>query len=210
MGLQFAYVPIPLAVAVLPGLASITFDASVVSSLAISATFGTIYQALGNFLTNSVFVPNITNLREDSAPPSRFRHELVRQTLVVGAFGILFITATAVVGRFLIPIILGNSFEEAKHVVVWVAVLYVAQALTTVQTAYGMVCWPLKKLMKFQLSAVVAIISVVILALITAKTIQMLVLMTTIVHLLLFLAALVSNVRELPKPETHQALEHPM
>ena len=210
VGLQFAYVPIPLAVAVLPGLASITFDAPVVSSLAISATFGTIYQALGYFLTNSVFVPNITNLREGDAPSSRFRHELVRQTLVVGAFGILFITATAVVGRFLIPIILGNSFEEAKHVVVWVAVLYVAQALTVVQTAYGMVCWPLKKLMKFQLSAVAVIISVVILALVIAETIQMLVLMTTVVHLLIFLVAWVINMRELPKLKTHQATEHPM
>ena len=210
VGLQFAYVPIPLAVAVLPGLASITFDAPVVSSLAISATFGTLYQALGNFLTNSVFVPNITNLREDSAPSSRFRHELVRQTLVVGVFGLLFITATAVVSRFLIPIILGDSFEEAKHVVVWVAVLYVAQALTVVQTAYGMVCWPLKQLMKFQLSAVAAIISVVVLALVIAETIQMLVLMTTIVHLLIFLVAWVSNIRELPKPKVDQATEHPM
>lgn len=210
VGLQFAYVPIPLAVAVLPGLASISFDAPVVSSLAISATFGTIYQALGYFLTNSVFVPNITNLREESAPPSRFRHELVRQTLATGAFGVLFIVATAFVGRFLIPTILGKSFNEAKDVVVWVAALYVAQALTTVQTAYGMVCWPIKKLMKFQLSAVVAIILVVILALITAKTIQMLVLMTTIVHLLIFFVAWVSNIRELPKPKVHQATEPPM
>ena len=210
VGLQFAYVPIPLAVMVLPGLASITFDPPVVSALAISATFGTLYQALGNFLTNSVFVPNIMNLREGSAPSSRFRRELVRQTWAIGAFGLLFIVATAIVGRFLIPVILGNSFDEAKNVVVWVAVLYVAQALTVVQTAYGMVCWPIKKLMKFQLSAVAAIISVVILALVIAETIQMLVLMTTIVHLLIFLVAWVSNVRELPKPKVDQATEPPM
>jgi O-antigen/teichoic acid export membrane protein len=207
VGLQFAYVPIPLAVAVLPGLASITFDAPVVSSLAISATFGTLYQALGYFLTNSVFVPNITNLREDDAPSSRFRHELVRQTLVIAAFGLLFIVATAVAGRFLIPIILGNSFDEAKEVVVWVAGLYVVQALTTVQTAYGMVCWPIEKLMKFQLSAVAAIISVVALALIIVETIQMLVLMTTIVHMLIFFVAWVINIRELPKQKVDEATE---
>ena len=79
-----------------------------------------------------------------------------------------------------------------------------------VQTAYGMVCWPIKKLMKFQLSAVAAIISVVILALVIAETIQILVLMTTIVHLPIFLVAWVSNVRELPKPKVDQATEPPM
>lgn len=193
--LHFLYTPIPLLIAILPGIAAVQNDNTAVSSLAISATFGTMFQALANFLNNSVFLPNLSLLREKKSAFSVLRRELGLQTLLVGTLSIIFVAATLFVGRVAIPYVLGNSFSNARDVLVLVAILYAIQALYVTQTSFGLMCWPPRRVVRMQCEFVIVVLSAVGISLMFELKTQLLVLLVAISLLICLVIASIENLR---------------
>jgi hypothetical protein len=151
IALQLCYVPALLIVALLPSLTSVNYSQSEVSMVAAVMSYGTLFQALGNFLTYSVFVPNVLNLREANAHRSRIRREFVRQNSLMLLAAMTFLAGVSQLGDNALPVIMGETFSATSRDVVSVCFIFVLQSFVVSQTAFGMLMWPTRGLIAFQL-----------------------------------------------------------
>jgi hypothetical protein len=171
IALQLCYVPALLIVALLPSLTSVNFLQSEVSMVAAVMSYGTLFQALGNFLTYSVFVPNILNLREANAHQSRVRREFVRQNSLMLFVAVVFLVGVSQVGDDALPVIMGETFFATSRDVFSVCLIFVLQSLVFSQTAFGMLTWPTRGLIAFQLTCLLCGVFAVVFALVATDSI---------------------------------------
>jgi O-antigen/teichoic acid export membrane protein len=170
LSLQILYVPTLLVTALLPALASLTFSTREVSSIAAVMSYGTAFQFLGSFLIYSVFVPNVTNLRDSGSNSVELRRELRRQDYSLGLLSIGFLTTVGFIGDDLLPVLMGDSYSSTAANVVAVSLLYVLQALIFSQTAFGLLLWPKRLFTVYQIGALCMMAGGVGLALLNAGT----------------------------------------
>ena len=170
ISLQILYVPTLLVTALLPALASLKFSTEEVSTIAAVMSYGTAFQFLGNFLIYSVFVPNLTNLRDSGSSALELRRELRRQDLSMGLLSISFLTLVGSVGDDLLPVLMGDSYSATSANVAAVSTLYVLQALIFSQTAFGLLLWPTRLFMAYQIGSLAMMGGGVSLALLNAGT----------------------------------------
>jgi hypothetical protein len=168
ISLQILYVPTLLVTALLPALASLVFSTEEVSAIAAVMSYGTAFQVLGSFLIYSVFVPNVTRLRENGAERIDLRKELRRQNVSMGFLSLGFLVIAGLIGDDLLPTLMGDSYAATGGVVVAVSGLYVLQALIFSQTAFGLLVWPTRLFMFYQIGALLMMGCGVVLALINA------------------------------------------